>query len=246
MSSRRVCKNVIQRVPRQETQMIPGGVQWVRQCDPYTVPRTMVVTEYEKKDVNRVKYNCKPVNKQECFTYEIPQYEVVTEQKNDQVSVSLPKCSKGTETRKKCIQIPDLETECRTSSIQKAIAINKIICDRQRTQQICHEVPVAVCTPITVPNCRMVPRQVCQNTCSQTSYCNTCSNFVQQGPGFGSCPTATCGQYIGGSTGGMMMGDGMGLNGTMVNGGGMGQYPYGDNFRASLLESDLSVDDISN
>lgn len=44
----------------------------------------------------------------------------------------------------------------------------------------------------------------------------------------------------------MMMGDGMGLNGTMVNGGGMGQYPYGDNFRASLLESDLSIDDISN
>merc|ERR1711953_938630 len=109
MSSRRVCKQVIQRVPRQETQVIPGGIKWVKQCDPYTVPRTMIVTEYRKKDVSRVKYDCKPINKQECFKYVVPQYQVLTEQKNDQVTVKLPNCSPKTQTRKKCVQIPDLD-----------------------------------------------------------------------------------------------------------------------------------------
>ena len=143
MSSRKVCKQVLVRVPRQETQTIPGGIKWVKSCEPYTVPRTMIVTKYETKDETRVKYKCVPEEKQECFTYSIPQYQVLKETLNDKVTVSLPKCSPKTETRKKCVQIPDLDTECRTSTIRKQIAINKIICDRTRNDQICHEIPVS-------------------------------------------------------------------------------------------------------
>ncbi len=47
--------------------------------------------------------------------------------------------------------------------------------------------------------CRMVPRQVCTNSCSKSEQCNTCNAFVQRGPGFGSCPSSTCGNWYPGN-----------------------------------------------
>ena len=41
----------------------------------------------------------------------------------------------------------------------------------------------------------MVPKTVCQKSCSNSALCQQCDKF-RQGPGFGSCPTATCGNYV--------------------------------------------------
>ena len=235
MSSRKVCKNIIQRVPKQITQTLPGGWNYVRKCDNVVIPRTVSQYVNVPKTVQRVKYNCKKVVKEECFEYEIPKYDVITENVEDDVTIELPKCSEKTETREQCVNVPDMNTDCRTSTVRKAIVINKIICDRQRTTQICHKIPVSVCHETGMPNCRMVPRQVCQNSCSQSNYCNTCNEFVS-GTGFGNCPTASCGQYIGGM---------MGLNETVgmgaVPGGAM--YPYGE--QISLVD-DMTTEDIFN
>lgn len=40
----------------------------------------------------------------------------------------------------------------------------------------------------------MVPRQVCQDSCSNSAYCRQCDAF-RNGPGFASCSSTTCGNY---------------------------------------------------
>ncbi len=61
------------------------------------------------------------------------------------------------------------------------------------------ELSTSACRLGSNTNCRMVPRQVCTNTCSQDPQCSTCNNFVQRGPGFGSCPSSSCGNWYPGN-----------------------------------------------
>ena len=70
----------------------------------------------------------------------------------------------------------------------------------------------------------MVPKEVCVDKCSQDPMCQTCDNFIQ-GPGFGSCPTSTCGNVI-------TTDPGWGYNNTWDSGvtnlpGGEGYFPGG-------------------
>jgi len=41
----------------------------------------------------------------------------------------------------------------------------------------------------------MIPRQVCTDQCSDSPQCRQCGGFVEQGPGFGSCPYSQCGNF---------------------------------------------------
>ena len=60
----------------------------------------------------------------------------------------------------------------------------------------------------------MVPRKVCNKQCSSDPTCSTCSNFIQQGAGFGSCPSSTCGSFYPDlSNGTGPMGGGAGIDG---------------------------------
>ena len=79
----------------------------------------------------------------------------------------------------------------------------------------------------------MVPRQVCQDTCSNSQLCQQCDTF-RNGPGIGSCGTSNCGVYLPSDpfnpNGGYYPGGGPGGEGFYPGGevGGEGYYPGGD------------------
>jgi hypothetical protein len=195
--SKKICKNVPQRVPMQVEQTMPGGTRWEKKCSPNPVSRTEYYWEPVTTMVPQLKIDCQPITKQECHNYATPNYVVVNEKKTDDVEVSVSTCETKVEKKEFCTMVTDAETICTDSTMTKGFQITKIRCDRQFQQQQCFTLPVARCSK-TQPNCQMVPRQVCQPTCSLSQYCLTCDNF-RQGPGFGSCPTSTCGQYYPGN-----------------------------------------------
>lgn len=82
-----------------------------------------------------------------------------------------------------CTVLPDMDASCKPVTIRKKIRIPIKECKGQRVIQKCFQIVGAICQQ-NQPNCRMVPRQVCKDTCEENDYCNTCNNFVNQG-GFG-------------------------------------------------------------
>jgi hypothetical protein len=131
---------------------------------------------------------------------------------------------------------------CKSSTVQRGFRYNRQICDQSVNRQQCINLPVTDCRVGTTANCRMVPRQVCQDTCSTSTMCNQCDEF-RNGPGFGSCGTSTCGtfypndpyrlNYTGGEGyypgGGSIGGEGYYPGGGSI--GGEGYYPGGDDGR---------------
>jgi len=93
------------------------------------------------------------------------------------------------------ISVPDGDVGCRNSTVKKGFRINKVVCDRMVTKPECFNIPIADCRVGKTANCKMVPRQVCQDTCSNSPYCQQCESF-RNGPGFGSCSSTTCGNYF--------------------------------------------------
>ena len=85
--------------------------------------------------------------------------------------------------------------ECVETTIKKTFRYQKKVCDQTINQQQCMNVPVTDCQVGTTANCRMVPRQVCQDTCSDSPMCQQCDTFRNE-PGYGSCGTSTCGVYL--------------------------------------------------
>jgi hypothetical protein len=236
--SRKVCRTVMQRVPVQVQQTIPGGVNWVQDCKPVTWERVEYYTEWETKTVEKPKYNCKPVNKKECHTLTQDEYDIVTVDEKGSVDVQLPTCTPETKTINKCFNLPEGKVECVNDTIEKLIKITSQVCDGEKYIQKCFTNAVAQCYQSQVPNCRMVPRQVTVPTCSQSSYCNTCSNFVQNPQqGFGTCPDSTCPNYIGGDEETIDVGNTTVIGGNIPGSG--GYYPYGQQAGSFLVEDVL-------
>ena len=115
----------------------------------------------------------------------------------------------------------------------KRFRINRIVCDQDNERPYCIKIPKYECRPGTAAQCRMEPQQVCQPSCQQSSQCQQCNNFMQQGPGFGSCPTSNCfmnwpGDILGNaSTGNVGGGGGGGFYPGGGSSGGSGFYPGG-------------------
>ena len=112
----------------------------------------------------------------------------------------------------------------------KRFRINRIVCDQDNERPYCIKIPKYECRPGTAAQCRMEPQQVCQPSCQQSSQCQQCNNFMQQGPGFGSCPTSNCfmnwpGDILGNASTGNV-GGGFYPGGGDI-GGGSGFYPGG-------------------
>ena len=108
----------------------------------------------------------------------------------------------------------------------KRFRINRIVCDQDNERPYCIKIPKYECRPGSASQCSMVPQQVCQPACQESPQCQQCNNFIQQGPGLGSCPTSNCfmnwpGDVVGNATTlpGLYPGGGGGSDG------GSGYYP---------------------
>ena len=146
----------------------------------------------------------------------------------------MPTCNRQKRIVQRCVTIPDGKYDCRDRTYEKTIRITKTVCDQSRVVPNCYQVSVAECQEFETPNCRMVPRQVCQPTCSKSNFCNQCSEFANNpGSGFGNCQTSTCPNYYGPS------GPTFVVNNQTMNQDGLLQT-YG----LSQLKADPIVDDI--
>jgi len=207
-------------------------------------------TEWETKTVEKVKYNCRQVNKEECHDLTYDKYETVTVQEEGNVTIPLSTCNPQTKTINKCFDLPDGDVECFDTPIEKLIRVTSQICDREKYIQKCFKIGVARCYQSSVPNCRMVPRQVTVPTCSQSGTCNTCNNFVNS-PQYGTCPNSRCPRIFGGGDEFRPMGNDTVDGATSDNpeyldsipsGGKF--YPYGQ--QASFLVEDVDHPDVLN
>jgi len=245
--SRKVCKTVMIRVPQQVQQTVPGGVTWAQECRPYTFTRVVPYTEWETKTVDRVKYDCRPVTKQECHDLEQDRYETVTVQEKGTVEVQLPTCTPQTKTINKCFNLPEGKVECINTPVEKLIKVTSQVCDGEKYIQKCFKIGVARCYESSVPNCRMVPRQVSVPSCSQSNYCNSCNSFIQN-PEYGGCPNSNCDRFYGGGEEYRPMG-----NTTLIGESDVGRsipssggpfYPYGQ--QTGFLVEDVDQPDVLN
>lgn len=142
--------------------------------------------ERRERQVNRPYKDCKPSERRECHNYTIPEYETTTLKQNATVEIALPKCNPQEKPMQLCENLP-MDTRCVKYKIPKNIRITYSVCDQKKVLKQCFKVAIANCYKygMSPGQCQMVPRQVCQPTCEQNDYCNTCSNFVNNGPGFG-------------------------------------------------------------
>ena len=132
----------------------------------------------------------------------------------------LPACKNRVVKDRYCHTFPTGDMECRDQNVKRSFRINKIKCDQQRPRPFCFKIPVLDCRLGQNSNCKMVPRRVCNQRCNNSPQCNTCSNFIQQGPGFGSCPSSTCGSFYPDlSNGTGPLGGGAGVDGYFPGGG---------------------------
>jgi len=247
--TRKVCRNQLIRVPQQVQQTIPGGVSWEQDCRPFTYSRVVPYTEWETRTVDRVKYNCRPVTKQECHDLEYDRYETQTVQEKGSVDVSLPTCTPQTRTINKCFNLPEGDVECLDTPVEKLIKVTSQVCDGEKYIQKCFKIGVARCYESSVPNCRMVPRQVTiPGTCSQSSSCNSCNSFINS-PNYGTCPNSNCPRVFAGGDEYRPMGNTTVVGETSDDGGsipnpGSQFYPYGQ--QTGLLVEDSDQPDVLN
>jgi len=206
-------------------------------------------TEWETKTVDRVKYNCRPVTKQECHDLEYDKYDIITVQEKGNVSIPLPTCNPQTRTINKCFNLPQGDVECIDTPVEKLIRVTSQVCDGEKYIQKCFKIGVARCYESSVPNCRMVPRQVSVPTCSQSSNCNSCNRFVNS-PEYGGCPNSKCPRVFGGgeeyrSMGNTtVVGETSGDVGGLIPSSGGPFYPYGQ--QTGFLVEDVDQPDVWN
>lgn len=215
---------------------------WKEDCKEYPMEKTVVVYETVNNPVTKTKKECTPVQQPTCHDYIVPSYDVVSQERTQDVPLTISQCELKPINDQHCFTYN--EYECKERRVSRNFKVTKQVCDVVTNQQQCSNLPVTDCSLGQTANCQMVPQQVCQDTCSNSQLCNTCNNFVN-GPGFGSCSSSTCGNFIpgvnvpggegyypgGGDPG--LGGEGYFPGGTGGQGyfpGGEGSYPGGDGF----------------
>ena len=146
-----------------------------------------------------------------------------------EISIRYCECNKHFALLQHCHTFYD--AECKTTKVRKSFRYNKKVCDQTVNRQKCTNIPISDCRVGTTADCKMVPRQVCQDSCSNSQLCQQCDNF-RNGPALGSCGTSTCGVYLPsdpyptGGQGYFPGGDGYYPGGGGI--GGEGYYPGGE------------------
>eukprot|EP00095_Tigriopus_kingsejongensis_P000478 maker-scaffold1054_size66621-snap-gene-0.11 protein:Tk00478 transcript:maker-scaffold1054_size66621-snap-gene-0.11-mRNA-1 annotation:"spt transcription factor family member" len=194
--SQRVCRQVPQRITEQVSQTIPGQVSYNTVCQDIAFNRTEIYYEPVQQVFNKTKNDCMQIQKRQCFNMTIPKYRVTQVPNSESITVQLPNCRHRLVSDQFCHTFPTGEIECRKTTIRKRFRINKIKCDQLTQTPICQQFPKMDCRLGSRVKCEMVPKKVCQDKCSNSPLCNQCNQFVQQGPGFGSCASSTCGTLV--------------------------------------------------
>lgn len=137
---------------------------------------------------------CRNVQERKRFDILVPTQNVTRTPKYGEQDYTVNLCNKKTVKRKSCQRVTT-GVDCANQPIRRSVRLTKQICDRKTMGRKCIELPFSNCENQPGQVCKMVPRQVCQDTCSTQNKCNTCSEFVGSG-GFGTCNTGTCNNYI--------------------------------------------------
>lgn len=221
--TQRMCRRVPMRKIEYITQVMPGRVTYKQECEDVTIKVPKIKWEPQTKNITYTKKECTPYTEKKCQEVQIPEFKVETEQKQQMVTVRVPVCRKRLIKERYCHQFPIGNISCAPTMIPKQFEITKIICDRNGVQPFCTQIPYMDCRPGVQQKCRMEPKQECTNTCNNSPTCNQCEQFVSKGPGFGSCPTSTCGNfYPNENIFNNSMGSGVNIGGGGDSWGGMG------------------------
>jgi len=194
MVNEQVCQQVPIRVPVPGTKTVPQPPRWKMQCEDIVEHRQQCKTVYEDKIITVPVKECNKGTKQICKEYEVPTQEVETRPEQGSITIKVENCDVVEEEKKYCAALPT-EVLCSNTTIVKTVRYERVVCDRQSFTPYCRQFPESNCESTPGQHCEQVPRQVCQNTCPQTNYCNTCSQFASAG-GFQSCQTKTCPNFI--------------------------------------------------
>jgi len=184
----KVCKQVPIRVPMMVNFTIPGRMIPERKCETVSVEVPYCETIQETIKENKTYERCEMTEKEHCVTFELPSYNVVKLNRTEQVDLRVTRCKKSTLEQEYCHTFPDATVECRERREARRYILNKVVCDRKRSINICRTIPWSRCTAGSDQECRMVPRQRCVDSCSTSPDCMKCDQLRQQGALQGSCP----------------------------------------------------------
>jgi len=190
MTTEQVCQQVPIRVPVQRTRMVQPPPRYEMKCNDRTVTNEQCKTIYVPETYEYPVKECQAGTENKCYEYEVPDQAVTKVEEHESVQFPSADCVLETTTKQHCTMLPT-RLDCRKSTERRGVLIRQKICDRVRRARYCNILPFSYCQNNPGQECTTVPREVCQNTCQQSSYCDQCSQFAGSG-GFSSCSTKTC------------------------------------------------------
>jgi len=185
-----VCQQVPFRVPVQRTRTEQPPPRYEMQCNPITTSTQQCKTIYIDEPMQVPVKSCESGVEEKCYSYEVPDQTVERVQESESVDFPSADCTVQEAEKEHCTMLPT-ELVCQKSTVRRGVLIRQKVCDRVRQARYCNILPFSYCMNTPGQECTMVPREVCQPTCSQSSYCNQCSEFAGQG-GFSQCSTGSC------------------------------------------------------
>lgn len=221
----RVCQQIPTRVPRTVSVLEASPPQFKQVCDTVTEYKQECRTIMISTTVNVPTKRCETVNGKKCVNYKVPDVQVRESMKTESLRYPFSNCTIQEVDDQHCADL-DTGVTCSMEQERRVVTIRRSVCDQEKQQQYCHDVPSSVCSNTGGQVCEMVPREVCQPTCPTTSSCNQCSEFVGGG-GYSSCGTDSCSNFYPSSSyglvadGGMLTGDDMLTGGGILSGGGI-------------------------
>jgi len=190
MTTEQVCQQVPIRVPVQRTRMVQPPPRYEMKCNDRTITNEQCKTIYVPETYEYPVKECQAGTENKCYEYEVPDQAVTKVEEHESVQFPSADCVLETTTKQHCTMLPT-RLDCRKSTERRGVLIRQRICDRVRRARYCNILPFSYCQNNPGQECTTVPREVCQNTCQQSSYCDQCSQFASSG-GFSSCSTKTC------------------------------------------------------
>lgn len=192
-------EEVYNRVPCRVAKQVPVTIQpppvYKQVCETVTNTEKSCRTVMKQVTYNVPQQRCIPGIEQKCFPINIPQQRVETDTKDAILEFPTEECDVQEGTDRHCATL-EVDVECRESSVRRSAIISRQVCDQQINQQRCIDIPRSSCEKTGGQSCQMVPRKVCQDTCSTDNMCNQCSQFVGSG-GYGSCNLGACSSFYG-------------------------------------------------
>jgi len=190
MTTEQVCQQVPIRVPVQSTRMVTPPPRYEMKCTPRTVMKEQCKTKYIDEPYQYPVKQCQAGTENKCYEYEVPDQTVRKEDETESVEFPSTDCLLVEAEKEHCTMLPT-ELVCRKTTERRGVLIRQRVCDRVRQARYCNILPFSYCQNNPGQECTTVPREVCQSTCQQSSYCDSCSQFASGG-GYSRCATQTC------------------------------------------------------